>query len=325
MLFRSIIATSIIILSGCATSLGVYDQRPVSDKEAIVLVGLDSEIPLAEARYCKLVCTTWYQLGGRNEIMAYPVVIGSNFQINTVLTMDGRIGHIKGEDLKIEQNGIYYYGTIISSSTRVGVSKKQYPRMLLAARRKYGSRLNDLKTVNFTWPSAQNDRYLGISYQDSPIVKAALTQFSGKGLYLVAVTGPKSFDPDCRAGGPISLPDFLPYEEYIRRSINHEFQNSGIYDDKPGANLLTGAITELGFSTTGESHWKIGLQIKSESGRTALVKVTVPFKTDWAAASACANAEDAVPKAVRYLIEALVKSPEFLAILSEPNPSPVSQ
>jgi hypothetical protein len=43
----------------------------------------------------------------------------------------------------------------------------------------------------------------------------------------------------------------------------------------------------------------------------------VPFNAVWRAASACPSAEDAVPATVQKLIEALVASPGFRALLSE--------
>ncbi len=308
----------LLLLSGCATSIGTYEQRPLSDGEAIVLIGVDSDIPFSEARYCSVICVAWYELGGRKEIMAFPASVGSTFRLNKIYSMDNRVAPLKGEELKVERRGIYYYGTIRGTYSKVGIQSTPDPRLLLAARRKYGTRFDNMEAVNFTWPDAADDRYLGIGYQDSPAVQTALRTYAGRRLQLTRVAPAAQFDPNCRGGGSLSLPDFLPYEEYIRRAFNHELQAAQIYDEKPGTLVLTGAITELAFSSMGESSWKIGLRIETPDGRTALANVIMPYKAAWAAASACPSAEDAVPNTVQKLIEVLVASPEFRALLSGP-------
>jgi hypothetical protein len=197
--------------------------------------------------------------------------------------------------------------------------------LLLAAKRKYGTRFDGLEAVNFTWPDAANDRFLGIGYKISSAVQAALRTYAGRRMQLAKVAPPAHFDAACRVGGPISLPDFLPYEEYIRRAFNQELQTAQLYDDKPDALMLTGAITDLAFSTTGESHWKMGLRVEAPNGRTVLAHVAVPFNAAFAAAAACPSAEDAVPNTVQKLIEALVASPDFSALLSDSVPAAASR
>ena len=314
-----------LLLSGCATSIGTYEQRPIAEGEAIVLVGVNSDIPLSEARYCKVICTAWYKLGGRRDIVAFPTSVGSTFQLTSIYTMDMRVAPLKGEELKVERRGVYYYGTIVGTFSRAGIRSAPHPRLLLAAKRKYGTRFDGMEAVNFTWPDAANDRYLGIGYQNSAPVQAALGAHAGRRLQLAKVAPPAQFDAACRAGGPISLPDFLPYEEYIRRAFNQELQAAKIYDDQPGSLMLTGAITDLAFSTTGEYQWKVGLRVQGSNGRSVTVSVSVPFKGSWAAALACAAAEDAVPSTVQKLIEAVVASPDFSALLSESAGSTASR
>jgi hypothetical protein len=51
--FTSLLTVLVLILSGCATSINTYDKKQISKNQAIVLVGVDSEIRFLEARYCK--------------------------------------------------------------------------------------------------------------------------------------------------------------------------------------------------------------------------------------------------------------------------------
>lgn len=304
------------LISGCATSIGTYEQRPISEQDAIVLLGVDSEIPFSEARYCSGICVAWYELGGRKEIMAFPISVGSTFRLNSIYTMDNRHASLKADELKIDQRGIYYYGTINSTYDKVSIQSRPNPRLLLAAKRKYGTRFDALKPVNFSWPDPAADSSLGMAYQDSPSVQTALKSYAGKHIQVAKITPVTQFDASCRRGGSLSLPDFFPYEEYIRRAFNHELKSANIYDEQPSAIALSGAITELSFSSIGQAHWKMALRIEAPNGNAATANVTVPFKANLIAASACPSAEDAVPNTVQKLIEALVTSPDFQSLLS---------
>lgn len=307
-------------LAGCATSIDPYSNAPVTKTQAIVLVGVDSAIPLSEARFCQAICVAWYRLGGRREIMAYPVSVGSKFQLNMILTMDNRSAPLEGEMLRVAERGVYYYGTIVSSATRVSISNKPASKLLLAAKRKYGARFDDLKAVNFAWPDPATDD-LGFGYPSSPAVQAALKTHAGKHLNL-AKLAPKKFDAGCRGGEPLSLPDFLPYEEYVRRAFNHELAQAGLYGDGGEALALTGAMTDIAFASAGQApFWRMGLRLESPAGGKVEASAKTPFEAPWAAAEACPRAEDAVPGAVQKLLEAVVTSPGFATLLTGPEPA----
>jgi len=309
------------LLAGCATSVDPYSNRPLGKTQAIVLVGVDSAIPLSEGRYCTSLCTAWYTLGGRREIMAYPTAVGSTFQINMLLTMDNRSASLDSEPLKVTERGVYYYGTIVSSTQHVSLSNKPAPKLLLAAKRKYGTRFDDLKAVNFTWPDAASDD-LGLGYASSAAVQAALAPYAGKHVNLAKIA-PKKFDAGCRSGAPLSLPDFLPYEEYIRRAFNRELVTANLYGEGGDAIVLNGAMTDIMFATTGQApFWKLGVRLDSPSGSTTSAQAKTNFEAPWSAAEACPRAEDAVPGAVQKLLEALVASPGFPALLNAPVATP---
>lgn len=315
------LAALALMATGCTQSLSPYALRPIAENEAIVLVGVNSEIPFSEARHCEIVCVAWYPLGGRKEVMAFPMQVGSTFKLNAIYTMDNRVAPLKGSDLKIERPGVYYYGTIFGSHSQVAVRNTADPRLLLAAKRKYGSHFDKLEAVNFAWPDAANDRYLAFGYRDSEAVQVSLRAFSGKRLLLGKVAPAEHPDTNCRGGESLSLPDFLPYEEYIRRAFNQELQSAQLYDEGPEAVVLSGLMTELAFASVSDANWKMGLRIAAPDGRSAAASVTVPFNAVWSAATACPSAENAVPGTVQKLIESLVASPEFSALLTDASVS----
>lgn len=320
--FRSAsVALAVALLPGCATqSAGPYQTAEISSSDAIVLLGVDSEIPLAQISVpCHGILSCPHSLGVRKDVMAFPAAVGTQFKIEQIRTMDQRAARLNTRPLAIEKRGIYYYGTIVSTASRAGLRYEADRRMLLGAKRKFGARYDGYAAINFSWPDPAEDRALGLRYLSSASTPEALRSATNRRLRLVTVAPPKDFDPSCRLGSSaISLPDFLPYEEYVRRAFNVELEAAGLLDESESAMALTGALTELAFSTTAPSAWKIALRVGTHDGRSAKASTTVPFEASFAsAARACAAAEDTFPEAVRQLLETLAKSSDFRTMLSE--------
>jgi hypothetical protein len=309
---------AVTVLSGCVTpNAGPYSTTEISSTEAIVLIGVDSPIALTQVTVpCNPVLNCPYELGAvRRDVVAFPVAVGTKFSVRQIRTMDQRVATIKSEPLAVDQRGIYYYGTIVSTSQRVAIRGAADRRMLLGAKRKFGTRYDSYAAVNFSWPDPSDDHLLGFGYPSSPGIQEALRTSAGGPMRLASVAPAKEFSPTCRAGGAISLPDFLPYEEYIRRAFNHELQRAGRLAEADGGAGLSGALTELAFSTV-NGYWKIGLRIAATDGRAVEASITASFPATFAAAQACATAEEAFPGAVRQVLEALVPSAAFRALTS---------
>jgi hypothetical protein len=306
------------VLSGCVTpSVGPYNTTEISSTDAVVLIGVDSPIALTQVTVpCNPVLNCPYELGAvRRDVVAFPVTVGTKFSIRQIRTMDQRVATIKSEPLTVYQRGIYYYGTIVSTAQRVSIRHAADRRMLLGAKRKFGSRYDSYAAVNFSWPDPSDDPLLGFGYPSSARIQEALRTSAGRPMRLANVAPAKEFSPTCRAGGAISLPDFLPYEEYIRRAFNRELQLAGQLAEGDGGAGLNGALTELAFSTI-DGYWKIGLRIAATDGRAVEASITASFPTVFAAAQACPKAEEAFPDAVRQLLEALVPSAAFRELTS---------
>lgn len=319
------------LLSGCmttplntTTSIDIYQSRTLSDQEAIVLIGIDSDIPFsAVEQSCSFPCIALkYELSGRKEIMAFVARVGSAFQLNRILTKDRRYADLNGEEIKIDKRGVYYYGTISGTSQSVAIRKEVSTFFLSAAQRKYGARFADLPTVNFSWPNLAEDDRLGFDYKNSAVVQKTLQAYEGKSFRLTTINPPERFNANCRTSGPLPLPNFLPYEKYIQRAFNDELRAAQIYGEKSGAMLLKGSVTELVFnSNIGAANWKIGLRIEAPGGQSATFTSVMPFQAGFGGVIACADTENAFPDAVQKLIESVVAAPEFRAILSAPVPA----
>jgi hypothetical protein len=315
-IFNATVIVTALLLAGCTQSLPLYGNRPLGENEAIVLVGVNSPIPFHEARHCTaVVCIGWYQLGAGQEVMAYPVSVGTTFVLTSIYTRDGRTAPLKGHELQIDKKGIYYYGTIVGTHERVGIHKNVNMRLLNVAKSKYGNRFDSLIPHNFAWPGTTVDQNVAqaTNYVRSEDTQKLLGALSGVKLLLTSIEPPSAFDPNCRAAGPITLPELLPYEEYIRRAINSEFAGAQLLGDTNPI-VLTGTITELSFSTFGDAYWQIGLSLKNARGQSLKVVIKHPFSFGFG--TMCPATEQAFMPAVQQLILAVVRHKDFGSLIA---------
>lgn len=304
------IAALCLLLAGCATSLNTYSDKRVATNKAVVLIVLDSEIPLVEGRNCNFVCTSWYQFNGKRDVMAFPTSVGSNFKINTLLTADGRAATFNGDKLKIEKPGIYYYASIVGDSSGVRVGPAPTPEALQRARLKYFDMLQGLPPVNFTWP--ENVEPSAPSYKVSANIQRELEKHKGRKAWVDNIAPPSSFRGGCRMG-KIGLPDYLPYEIFFRLALKKELETAGLWNESTDARRLSGRIVELqGASTPGS--WRIVAEL-GNGQTTASVDIKHPFRAGWMASDACDNMEDEFANAAQAAILKLVESPNFGAML----------
>jgi hypothetical protein len=131
--------------------------------------------------------------------------------------------------------------------------------------------------------------------------------------------GPEKFDNSCRAAGPIAPPDNMSFEAYIQKALADELKVAGKFDDKTPKITLSGVVEQLGFSSsrglTGGS-WDIGLRIESSNGKSIYVSEHYEFNSGFIADTACKQTAEAYYPAVQNVIGKLVKSPEFLALVT---------
>lgn len=122
------------------------------------------------------------------------------------------------------------------------------------------------------------------------------------------------YDPDCRLAGPIQLPGGLSAQGYIQKAFTDELKIAGLYD-KSAKNRLTGSITQLDFGST-SGGWDMALTLASTNGRTVSANEHYDFHTSWTSEGACHNVADSFQPAVQGLIQQMILSPGFKALLA---------
>lgn len=161
--------------------------------------------------------------------------------------------------------------------------------------------------------------YMPQRYTISADNNVALKASGGSDINVGIVRGPASFDNSCRAAGPISPPDDMSFEAYIRKALIDELKIAGMFNDHAPRITLTGAVEQLSFSSTRSvtgGTWDIGLRVVSSNGRSTFVAEHYEFKSGFDAVTACKQTAEAFLPAVQDLIGKLVKSPDFRGLIT---------
>jgi hypothetical protein len=127
------------------------------------------------------------------------------------------------------------------------------------------------------------------------------------------------FDNFCRGAGPISPPDDVGFEGYIRKALADELKVAGIYKEKAPGVTLTGNVDQLSFSSarglTGGS-WDVGLTLRSSNGRSMSSSEHYEFNSGFAADTACKQTAEAFLPTVQNLIGKIVQASEFKTLVT---------
>lgn len=161
--------------------------------------------------------------------------------------------------------------------------------------------------------------YMPQRYSISADNNVALKAIGVGNINVESFKGLANFDNACRAAGPLAPPDNMSFEAYIQKALADELKVAGKFDDKTPKITLSGAVEQLSFSSsrglTGGS-WDIGLRISSSNGKSSYVSEHYEFNSGFIADTACKQTAEAYFPAVQNLIGKLVKSPEFLALVT---------
>jgi len=155
-------------------------------------------------------------------------------------------------------------------------------------------------------------------YSISADNNVALKSMNIQGIGVSDFTGPTNFDSNCRAAGPVQVPDGLTHTQYIRKALEDELKVAGAFSDKTARVTLTGAVTRLEFSSTRGltgGTWVIDLNLKSSNGKSITTSEQYEFASGFIATTACKQTAEAFHPAVQNLIGKIVRSPEFSALV----------
>ncbi|MEW6119585.1 MAG: hypothetical protein AB1593_05820 [Pseudomonadota bacterium] len=111
----------------------------------------------------------------------------------------------------------------------------------------------------------------------------------------------------------------MSFEAYIQKALADELKVAGKFDEKSPKITLSGVVEQLAFSSsrglTGGS-WDIGLRVTSSNGKSTFISEHYEFNSGFIADTACKQTAEAYYPAVQNLIGKLVKSPEFIGLVT---------
>jgi hypothetical protein len=158
------------------------------------------------------------------------------------------------------------------------------------------------------------ETYMAPRYGISADNVVALKSLAPGQIKVGAFTDPKQFGDGCRAAGPIKVGDGLTFAGYIRKALIDEMKIAGVYNEN-GNVTLTGSVDNLAFSST-VAFWDIGLTVTSSNGKSVSVQEHYQFPGAFAAVTACKRVSDGYYPAVQNLLQKLIASPDFRALVN---------
>jgi hypothetical protein len=129
----------------------------------------------------------------------------------------------------------------------------------------------------------------------------------------------KNIDPQgmrCRLDGLIVPPEG-DIASYVRGALRDELVSASVYAPTDPRITLQGTITDVYLNSPPltEGNWRIGATIRSSNGREMHVDVIRTIEWFYVGQKACAAATAALNLAVQDLIGAVVRSPDFPALI----------
>lgn len=125
-------------------------------------------------------------------------------------------------------------------------------------------------------------------------------------------------DPDnrnklwCRASFPVYGPNKTAFSPLLEAAFNLDLINSGAISNKP--EILHARLDEIDFSSVGQGKWTIQITFLP-SGKTPLtIREDFGFTLSLSAASACADVNNAMPKAIESFLYKTYQNPSYLEI-----------
>jgi len=119
----------------------------------------------------------------------------------------------------------------------------------------------------------------------------------------------------CRGVGPIKTPDGETFADFIRGAILDELRIADKYSSSAPV-TITGNLDKIDFSS-GSGTWDIALTVMSSNGQSMSVSESYNYTSSFYGETACNQTAQALMPAVQNLVGKVVRSPGFLALVSE--------
>lgn len=144
----------------------------------------------------------------------------------------------------------------------------------------------------------------------------ALKQYAGAEIKVSSIEAAGSYNSACRLMGPIKASDNMTIPQFVEKAFNDELKFANVYSDNGVS--LTGKLTKIGFSSVNgltNGVWSLDLDLTSSNGKSMSTSTRYKFKSGFDAITACNQTAQALTPAVQDLINKVVTSPEFVALI----------
>ena len=145
----------------------------------------------------------------------------------------------------------------------------------------------------------------------------ALRSLNGKTLNVGAFSSsiPGQKDILCWGIEPVNTPDGEPFSNFVQKALLDELKIANVYS--PSASVtITGNLDSIDFSSVNGS-WNLALTVMASNGKSMSVSESYIYTSGVYSATVCRQAAQAFMPAVQNLVGKVVRSPEFMALISQ--------
>ena len=159
--------------------------------------------------------------------------------------------------------------------------------------------------------------YSATRYSISTDNVVALRSLNGKTVNVGAFSAstPGQTEIMCRRVGPIKTPDGEPFAEFVRKAILDELKIANAYSSAAPV-TITGNLDAIDFSST-SGNWNLALTVRSSNGKSMSVSESYGYTSSYYGETACNQTAQAFMPAVQNLVGKVVRSPEFVTLVSQ--------
>lgn len=128
-------------------------------------------------------------------------------------------------------------------------------------------------------------------------------------------------DLQCRAVGPIMLPDNHNLPSFIKKALEDELKMAGIYNPSTPTVTLTGNINKVSFSSIKgffQGEWILDVTINSSNGKSVSATEVYDFDSAYLGDRGCQKTAEALVPAVQNVLQKIVNAPGFKDLFSLP-------
>lgn len=118
----------------------------------------------------------------------------------------------------------------------------------------------------------------------------------------------------CRGVGPIKTPDGETFTDFVRKALLDELRIANAYSSSAPV-TITGNLDAVDFSSS-SGNWNLALTVRSSNGKSMSVLESYSYTSSYYGETACNQTAQAFMPAVQNLVGKVVRSPEFMALIS---------